>query len=172
MIKNICGILIGALAILQLIGCGYSCHDYYERYGEIRVNSMHIAYMDSIGEDSDHEVLFPDFYVAKNQTPEPLSFKLVTGTDFWVNVYGCRTHECPEATAIVVHNYDYSYERLILPPNFKISKFKGEISASDDDLIQYLFRLDIDTEDLSLSWDIEIGEKLGSECYSPYKPAW
>ena len=173
MIRNFCGLLAVAFVALQLAGCGGSCSDYFSYEDDVNMKRTQISYVDSVGGDS-AKIIRADFVDPKYTAYriDRLSFKLVGDVDFWIDVYGCETHDCPEATSVVVHNEDYSYERLILPEDFKVKEFNGGVKAEDGDQVIYLFHLDVDTDDVSLSWNIQVWKHFYEQCSYDINPMW
>ncbi|MCF0222126.1 MAG: hypothetical protein HUK19_07520 [Fibrobacter sp.] len=165
MIKRLCGLVFAALGVLLLVGCG-KCNDYYYLYSDVKVNSMRVAYVDSVGADTSKVTSVNQDKLGKGR----LSLRLYGDVQFWVDIYGCETHGCSEATSIVAHNEDYTYERLILPKDFIISKFKGDVKAESEEQVYYLFRLIVDTDDIALSWDIQVWDHHETQCPTDTSP--
>lgn len=193
MIKRFGGLLVVAFVAL-LVSCDGSaghmttggashedeydgkCHTHYSRSGKVYRKHTDVAYLDSISSDTVkvENVLFEDC-----ANPGRLSLRIATNLDskaaeneVYVEIFGCETHECPEATTIVIHNKDYSYDQMIDPSDFMISKSNRDISMSSHYLIQYFFHLNIDSDDVALSWDILTWEYSSTQCPTPLKPAW
>lgn len=196
MIKRFGGLLIFAIASL-LVSCDGSaghmttggashedkdlegnCRIYYERDYKVNAEYTNLSYLDSVSSGTMKSVR-PSPNFVKNANPGRLSLVLLADvdsetviTDYHVEIFGCETHGCPEATMVVVHNGDYSYEKIVYPSDFEISKYKKDISMSKGEIVQYCFHLEIDTEDISLSWDLMTWEYHHNQCPTPLKPAW
>lgn len=166
MIKRFGGLLIFAIASL-LVSCdgnagrltsGGASHEdefldgncrinYYRGY-KVDAEYTNLVYVDSVFSGTVKRVR-PSSNFNEIANPGRLSLELLAdeGTGVYVEIFGCETHGCPEATAISIHNKDYSYDRLLDPSDFEITKYKKEISMSKGDIVQYCFHVDIDLED-------------------------
>ena len=82
------------------------------------------------------------------------------GFYLYVDIYNCNTNDCRDADKIVVHSRNYEYSRLITADEFSISSLKNSdiVGAKGDVSVFHLFNLKIETDGLSLDWNVQIGK--------------
>ena len=174
-------ILLIMLSIL-LVGCSEHCADFDDYYTKAEADSAYFAYAESpefmnfgdsvrLKKDSYiYDAFWNAEYVSISVWYEGDGLKLKNG--LYVDVYGCRTRKCPEANTVVIHNDDYSYEELVLPPKFEVSKGKSLQVREDYEskTIDFQFHLRLKTETAYLSAYVEIGRGYYEQCSSGWKP--
>lgn len=167
---------------VSLIGCSDECADYDESYAEAEADSAYFAYAESLEfmDDADSSRLKKDVYVySVGWNAERVSVGIEYDgygqrNTLYADVYGCRTRRCPEASSIVIHNEDYSYEELVLPPDFEVSKGKSLQIREDFEskTIDFQFHLKLKAETAYLSAFVEIGKGEYEHCRAPLNPGW
>lgn len=78
---------------------------------------------------------------------------------FYLEIFGCGSVDCLDAESIVFHNKDYSYSFLVKKGDFTITKipYSAICPAKGDVYVFRLFNLKIDTEEIRIDWDIQMG---------------
>jgi len=176
MIRTLSVYLIAMFFLGPLLACS-DCTDVTDQYGIVD-GTTQFDYVDSLKSSESGK---PELKV-KTETIyhlDPLSIVAEYGglkTSVYVDIYGCRSNECTEANKVVVHNASYTYVEMVLPPDFKISKYGGEIQLDetykDSKIVYHHFNLEIATAFASLSWNVEIGEQSYEHCPAILNPGW
>ena len=167
-------LLLIALCIL-LVGCSH-CGEISDDYADVKADTTYIAYAESFKSDT-------SIYTRVDMLYYPVDFDGSALTaivyydymELYVDIFGCRTRNCKDASSVVVRSKDYSYVKLILPPNFEITKAKDSRQIREDyeeKVIDYLFHLNVKTDSVRISWTVEIGTGIFEQCSSPLKPGW
>lgn len=159
-----------------LAGCS-DCHSIDKVYAGVRADTTYFAYAGSFEYDS---TLFPNLTAYRNDNLEPLTIRVdydsyYRGNHIIVEIYGCRTNSCTDATTVVVRSGDYSYTELFFRPQFEISEAKGAVPMDSymEKTIYSRFHLTINTPSIYVSWNFEDGIIVYDEqCRAPLNPGW
>jgi len=78
---------------------------------------------------------------------------------FYLEIYGCGSIDCLDAESIVFRSEDYSYSVLIKKDDFTITKLprSAMYNAKGDVYVFRHFNLKIDTEEIRIDWDVQMG---------------
>ena len=133
-----------------------------------------------VSDDSTSDFVFVRYDFDMGESNEPLTFRMILrhkgsaetadyyasdlGEPLFVDIYGCSDYNCLKATKVVIRSEDYSYNVLLKPGDFKISKPKRDFVAAEhgydcDVTKEYLFHLDIDVDDLKFEADVQKGKE-------------
>lgn len=162
------------------VGCS-NCNDFTDKYAVVEADSTYVAYAQSFEYDKS---IYPseemDAYYSVHDVAGAIIINLIYDrfnkeNNLVVEIFGCRTRNCKEASSVVIHNSDYSYMELFHPPQFEISKAKESRQINDDyeeKVIDFLFHLNLKTDSIFISWDVEVGKGKYEHCTAPLNPGW
>ena len=173
MAKNV--ILLAIVLSLLFVGCS-NCHDYTDDYAVVESDSTFIAFAEPFKTDTS---IYPkEGMLSYSRFSNGEALTAIVYYDYiklFVDIFGCRTRHCKEASSVVIHNSDYSYMELFHPPQFEISKANESRQINDDyeeKVIDFLFHLNLKTDSIFISWDVEVGKGKYEHCRAPLNPGW
>ena len=172
---NVKFILLFVIFSCFFVGCS-NCNDFADEYAVVESDSTFIAYAEPFKTDTSiypkEEMLSYSGFSSGGALTAVVYYDYIK---LFVDIFGCRTRNCKEASSVVIHNSDYSYMELFHPPQFEISKAKESRQINDDfeeKVIDFLFHLNLKTDSIFISWNVEVGKGKYEHCTAPLKPAW
>jgi len=167
--------ILSLLLVGCFVGCS-DCQDYTDEYAVVESDSTFIAYAEPFKTDTS---IYPqEGMLSYSGFSNGEALTAVVYYDYiklFVDIFGCRTRNCKEASSVVIHNSDYSYMELFHPPQFEISRAKESRQINDDfeeKVIDFLFHLNLKTDSVFISWDVEVGTGKYEHCRAPLNPGW